>query len=206
MCWQGTNIPHSVIIISLGTSAVTGYPSRCRISVTYSCHVWGNDKTSCTTFLLIWQNNLETINVLYVHVGHTVFWNVMLCSLADMYHQSKEACCLHFMSLLGGCKQEIPYKCWHLSTKLCDITTDNLQMLAPIHQTMWHHKTGHNMSPSILNRTEMFQKLDLFPSSGSYSVWSIAVNPHIYTLFLRYTNKNILMTQIPTSTVPIRPL
>jgi len=34
MCWQGTNIPHSVSIISLSTSAVTGYPSsRCSISV-----------------------------------------------------------------------------------------------------------------------------------------------------------------------------
>ena len=31
------------------------------------------------------------------------------------------------------------YKCWHLSTKLHGITTDTLQMLAPTHQTTWHH-------------------------------------------------------------------
>ena len=63
----------------------------------------------------------------------------MLCSLVDVYEHSKGASCLHFVSLLGGGKQQIPYKRWHLHTKLCGITTDTLQTLAPIHQITTHH-------------------------------------------------------------------
>ena len=117
---------------------------------------------------------------------------------------------------------KIPYKFWDLSTKLCyhkryhkcwHLSTPNYVASQQILYKCWHQSTKLHgitiqatISPSILNRTEMFQKMDLFLSSGSYSVWSGAVNLHIYTLFPRYTNQDILMTQISPSTVPIRPL
>ena len=100
-----------------------------------------------------------------------VFQNVMLCSLAEVYQHFRGACCLHFMSLLEGCKQEIPYKHRHLSAKLCGITTDTLQMPAPIHQTKRHHNRH-------LTNTDTYSPNYMASQQIPYKCWHLSTKLH----------------------------